>query len=219
MINNKLNDSRNSTIVLLLVYLISYLAINVLVQEMITIPKILSNYSLDEETKQSIIDEVGKLEIKLFLFSICVVLLRILVISFILFIGTYLYEYSFKIKQSFINWFSIVVKAQLIIVIYKLIMCCAKCIAKSVTIFDPERSISLLFLYRGDLNCEDNIWIITILTSLNIIEFIYWLFLSFLVSKNTGMNYGKSFKYVTVTYGITYLFYIVVISLFKLFNV
>lgn len=219
MINNKLNDSRNSTIVLLLVYLISYLAINILIQEMITIPDILSNSSFDEETIQSIIDPVRKLGFKLFLFTICIILLRIFGISFILFIGTYLYDNTFKNKQSFYSWFSIVVRAQLIIVIYRLIMCCAKCIAKSVTIFDPERTFSLLFLYRGDQNCEYNNWIITPLVSLNIIELIYWLFLSFLVAKNTGMNYRKSFKYVFITYGVTFLFYVVVISIFQLLNV
>ena len=142
-------------------------------------------------------------------------LLRMLLVSFCLFLGSFFNEQFQGLRFSYC-W-NIAVKADTVTVFYNVLACVCSIMLGAEVWTEYNRYVSLLFLVSPDITEQ---WLLVPIAALNIFEVCYWLFIAGLLSvKQVGVKFSVALRYTMSTYGVGYLFYIVFLMFLMLYLV
>ena len=196
---------------LFLLYVSVMLVITFIQQEFVLMPE-LNNFDLvGEETKAIILEKWQKWRWTSFVVTPLLLLLRFCLVTLCLFVGSFFF--ADMNRRNFKDWWKIAIEAQFVMILYSIILCTANIVTGSNEALELTKYTSLLFL--GGDSMEQ--WIKLPLSALNIFEIAYWLVMSKLVSIKTDNGFGNSFKFVMSSYGVGYLFYIVLLMFLILY--
>ena len=187
------------------------LVITFLQQEFVLLPELQNIDIISQDIREDVLAKFQKVRWFTFIVPPLLLILRLSLISFCLYIGSYFFVHCSG--RRFSEWLCITVKAQWVILLYSIILCCCNLITKDNQSANIASFCSLLFLANNNL--ED--WIKLPLTAVNFFEIAYWIVMSVLVSKLVGTNFGRSFKFVMSSYGVGYLCYIVFLMFLMLY--
>lgn len=205
------NKSRSIYFNVFLLYVGIMFIITFLQQEYVILPEIQSVDIWGEETWAQFLEKYQKLRWLGYIFSPLLLAIRICLVSVCFLLGSYFFpEMSGK---KFKDWLDISVLSQSVLVTYSIFLCVFNISVEPNQAMAVSKHISLLFL----ANDSADQWIKIPLTALNVFEIAYWFMLAILVSKSNGTKFGYSFKFVMSTYGIGYLFYIVLMMFVVLY--
>lgn len=203
------------SIFMLLIFILFSLLIVFIKQEYIIIPDFIKTSKSD--VKESILESFYNERWRAFIISPLILVLRVFAISFCLYLGGFFSRKFFNLRYS--NCLVVSIWAQGFQTIYSISICIAQLIKGTTNFLDPKIEFSLLTLFKDLITDTSQIWVVLPLLLVNIIEIFFVLFLSFCLSKRTNVNFGYSLIYVFCTYGVGCIFFIVIASLFLLFNV
>lgn len=201
--------NNNST--LFLFYLGVMLILTYLQQEFVLLPELQSFDLVGEDAKALLMEKWQKSRWLAFLVAPIMLPLRLSLISLCLFIGSFLVTemsgYKFK------DWWSVVLRAQAVMLCYSICICVINiCFGSEKTVYAISH-MSLMFLGGEDMAS----WLRVPLSAVNLFEIIYWFVMAWLVGKLTNNRFFKSFKFVMSSYGVGYLFYIVLLMFLVLY--
>jgi len=206
---NKAQKANNYHIFLL--YLSIMLLITFIQQEYITAPNLQAQYYLNDEALARMLERWQKWRWVSFIIIPFLLLLRLILVTLCLFVGSFFFAEMNKMRLK--DWWGIVMKGQAVIILYSIILCVFNAATGAGKAFDFKEYTSLLFL--GGDNVEQ--WIKLPLSAVNVFEIAYWFVMAKLVSVKTETGFGKSFKFVMSSYGVGYLFYIVLLMFLILY--
>lgn len=187
------------------------LIITFLQQEFVLLPELLSFDLVGEDAKAKMLEQWRRWRWLAFLSVPLLLLMRLFLVSLCLYIGGFFF--SGMSSFSFKEWWSIAMKAQVVIIAYSIILCLLNVINGTDMALDFTRYTSVLFL--GGDSVEP--WIKLPLSAINVFEVFYWLLLSLLTMKLCGRRFGKSLTFVMSSYGVGYFFYIVLLMFLMLY--
>ena len=104
-------------------------------------------------------------------------------------------------------------KAQAVMILYSVVLCVVNVTSGANEAQTLTNCTSLLFL--GGDNIEQ--WMKLPLSAVNVFEIAYWFVMAKLVSAQTESKFSKSFSFVMSSYGVWYLFYIVLLMFLMLY--
>lgn len=194
-----------------LLYLSVILIIIFLQQEFVLIPE-LQNFDLvGEDAKYKIIESWQRWRWAAFVVAPLLLFLRLGLVSLCLFVGGFFFS-DFAGRKVKI-WWEIAVGSQSVMILYGIILCLFNIFVGSNEALVFTKYTSLLFFGEDDIEQ----WIRLPLSALNIFEIAYWLVMSKLVSTKTGNSFCNSFKFVMSSYGVGYMFYVVLLMFLILY--
>lgn len=181
-------------------------------QEYIVIPQISNMPVADEVVKAKIFEGYYKYRWLMFVMPPVVMLLRISLVSFCLFMGGFFRGQKNQIKYT--DSWNIALKSDVVLILFSLITCFISIALGTEQAADVARYNSLTFLVDANITEQ---WLLIPIAALNIFEVCYWFFMAKLVAVQTSNGYWDSFKFVMSTYGVGYLFYIVFLMFLLLY--
>jgi len=204
-------DVKSNSLHLFLLYVSVILIITFLQQEFVFMPHLQSLDLIGDEAKEQVINEWQKWRWTSFLVAPTLLLIRLFLISLCLFVGSFFF--TNMAIPNFKMWCRVSLIAQSVMILYSVVICTLYLLYGSNA---PSNFISYssLLIFSTE-NIEQ--WIKLPLSAINIFEIAYWLVLSKCVSVQTNNGFGKSFKFVMSSYGVGYLFYIVLLMFLMLY--
>lgn len=196
---------------LFLLYVCVMLIIAFLQQEVILLPELQSFDLIGDEAKAKMLEDWQKWRWVSFTLIPILLLLRISLVTVCLFLGSFFFADMFGLK--FKDWWEIAMIAQAVMILYSIIVFVINVACGESKALEVTKYTSLLFLEKD--NMEQ--WIKLPLSSVNILEIAYWLIMAKIVSLKTESGFGKSIKFVLSSYGVGYLFYIVLLMFLILY--
>ncbi len=194
-----------------LLYVSVMLVITFLQQEFVLLPELQNLDIIGEEAKAQLLERYQRMRWLSFLLVPGFLLLRLSLVTLCLFIGGIFFaELSGK---RFGDWWGVATIAQAVMLTYSVILCIVNLSAGANKAMELTKYTSLLFL--GGEKMEP--WVQLPLSAVNLFEILYWIVMALLVGKLCGTKFGKSFKFVMSTYGVGYLFYIVLLMFLMLY--
>lgn len=194
-----------------LLYVSVMFIITFLQQECFLLPELESMDFSGEKAKLDILEKWQKWRGLSYLIIPFFLILRLFLVSLCLFVGSFLFsEMSYK---KFKDWWEIALFAQVVMLCYSVITCLISLLGETRQQLEILKYSSLLFLGRDNLEK----WLTIPLSATNIFEIAYWFVMAKLVSLKTNTSFGKSFKFVMSSYGVGYLFYIVLLMFLVLY--
>ncbi len=194
-----------------LLYVGVMLVITFLQQEFVLMPELQSFDLVGEDAKAQMVENWQKWRWVSFVLAPVLLLLRLSLVSLCMFVGSFFIADMGGKKLK--DWWEVVMIAQSVMLIYSIILCVTNIAAGTDEAFEVTKYTSLLFL--GGDNIEQ--WIKVPLSAVNLFEIAYWCVMAKLVSIKAETNFGKSFKFVMSSYGVGYLFYIVLLMFLILY--
>lgn len=194
-----------------LLYVSVLLLITFIQQEFVFIPELQTLDILSDDAKANLLEKYQKWRWVAFLLTPFLLFIRFLLVASCLFIGGFFMPGIGR--NVFREWWGIATKAQIIMIGYSVVLCFVNVRFGSDSALLINKYTSLLFLGGDSI---DN-WVKIPLSSLNLFEIGYWFIMSYLISKISGLSYGKSFRFTMSSYGIGYLFYIVFLMFLVLY--
>ena len=195
-----------------LVLLISITWIIVYFQQEYLIIDQLKNFDVLGQHKEKVLEAFQKYRWLSFIFTPLLILLRIFYSSITLFLGDILAVNNQK--HRFGTYFNVSIKADVIFLLSSLVLLL-------LIIYEGVDQAEVVFSYlslQGLFNAQViEPWLFVSLSSINIFEVIYWLFLAFLYMVTTSSSYVKSLKFVASTYGVGFLLYVILMSFIALY--
>lgn len=187
------------------------LIITFLQQEFVLMPELQNLDIMGEESKARLLEKWQQWRWVSFAIAPLLLLLRLSFVSLCLFIGSFFFaEMSGK---KFKDWWGIAMKAQAVMILYSMMLCAVNIALGADKALEVTKYTSLLFL--GGDSVEQ--WIKIPLTAINAFEIVYWFVMARLVGVQTGNRLVKSFGFVMSSYGVGYLFYIVLMMFLVLY--
>lgn len=200
-----------SNVYIFLLYVSVVLIITFLQQEFVLMPE-LQNFDLvDDEAKAQLLERWQKWRWVSFVVTPLLLLLRLGLVSLCLFVGSFFF--SEMSGRVFKDWWTVAMNAQAVMILYSVVLCITNLVAGSDMAMEVTKYSSLLFL--GGDNIEQ--WIKLPLSAVNIFEIAYWLVMARLISVRTKIQFGRSWGFVMSSYGVGYLFYIVLLMFLILY--
>jgi len=196
---------------LFLLYVSVMLIITFLQQEFVLLPELQNLDIVGEEARAVMLEKWSRWRWVAFLLPPVLLLIRLSLISLCLFIGSFFF--SDMVGKKFKDWWGVAMKAQVVMLLYSVVLCTVNVAAGANEALEVTRYSSLLFL--GSDVMEQ--WIKMPLAAVNVFEVAYWFVMAHLVRRETGSRYGGSFKFVMSSYGVGYLFYIVLLMFLILY--
>ena len=181
-------------------------------QEFVFVPQLQNLEIIGDDAKIHLLEKFQNIRWISYFFVPLSIVLRLLLVSLCFFIGSFLIPGMSGF--TFSEWFTISMKAHVIWVINNISYCIESVQSSSLQSVVINKYTSLLFL-TGDNNIEK--WISLPLVSINIFEIVYWIFLAILVSKLAGTKVSTSFRFVMSSYGVGFMFYIVLLMFLMLY--
>lgn len=206
-----MRDIHSSVSSLFLLYVSVMLVITFLQQEFVLIPELQNLDIVGEEAKAQMLEKWQKWRWLSFLIVPFLVALRISLVSLCFFVGSFFF--TDMSGRRFKDWWGVAMKAQVVILAYNVVVCFVNIVFGSNKALEVTTYSSLLFLGGEDMEA----WIKLPLSAINAFEIVYWLVLSFLVGRLCRSRFGKSFRFVMSSYGVGYLFYIVLLMFLLLY--
>jgi len=194
-----------------LLYVSVMLVITFLQQEFVLMPELQSFDLVGNETKSQLLENWQKWRWVSFALAPLLLLLRLSLVSLCLFVGSFFF--AEMTGRKFKEWWSVAMVAQAVMLLYSVLLCALNIFAGTSQAIEVTKYTSLLFL--GGDNVEQ--WIKLPLSAVNVFEIAYWFVMAKLVSVKTETGFGKSFKFVMSSYGVGYLFYIVLLMFLILY--
>ena len=200
-----------SNVYIFLLYVSVVLIITFLQQEFVLMPE-LQNFDLvDDEAKAQLLERWQKWRWVSFVVTPLLLLLRLGLVSLCLFVGSFFF--SEMSGRVFKDWWTVAMNAQAVMILYSVVLCITNLVAGSDMAMEVTKYSSLLFL--GGDNIEQ--WIKLPLSAVNIFEIAYWLVMARLISVRTKIQSCRSWGFVMSSYGVGYLFYIVLLMFLILY--
>ena len=200
-----------SNVYIFLLYVSVVLIITFLQQEFVLMPE-LQNFDLvDDEAKAQLLERWQKWRWVSFVVTPLLLLLRLGLVSLCLFVGSFFF--SEMSGRVFKDWWTVAMNAQAVMILYSVVLCITNLVAGSDMAMEVTKYSSLLFL--GGDNIEQ--WIKLPLSAVNIFEIAYWLVMARLSSVRTKIQFCRSWGFVMSSYGVGYLFYIVLLMFLILY--
>lgn len=200
-----------SNVYIFLLYVSVVLIITFLQQEFVLMPE-LQNFDLvDDEAKAQLLERWQKWRWVSFVVTPLLLLLRLGLVSLCLFVGSFFF--SEMSGRVFKDWWTVAMNAQAVMILYSVVLCITNLVAGSDMAMEVTKYSSLLFL--GGDNIEQ--WIKLPLSAVNIFEIAYWLVMTRLISVRTKIQFCRSWGFVMSSYGVGYLFYIVLLMFLILY--
>lgn len=193
----------------ILVYLVIQLVLTYINQQTVFINWFEEMKDIDDELKESLWNSLMGERWKSFLFAPCGMIFRLFSVSLCFFVGSFVYEKYLSINYS--DWWCIAVKSEWIHVLSIAIILVFNIITDNVDMNLFYNKISLLSIFDIDF-VNENKWAYIPFYSINVQEFLYWLILSFNISRKIHQSYFCSFIYLAKTYGIGLLFLVVILT-------
>lgn len=205
-------QNRNS-LRLFLLYVIIMEAITFFKQKFIVVPNILEIFKTDENVLEAM--QISNSYIILpYIASIAIITIQILVVSFCLYVGGILSGSLFKLKFS--DYLSVSVFAQIIFVLFDILLCIIDCTSGVAGSNEVFQAISLLKFF--DFNDSISPLFLIPFTKVNIVVAIYCFLLSLIIWAKTGNRYNKCLLFVVVTYGVPFILLLLSIFLFAIYT-
>lgn len=205
-----MKDNNRLSLFLFLLYVGTILVFTFIKQEFVLLPEIQSFDLLGEEARVHMVEKWQKWRWVSFLIAPIFLLLRLGLVSLCLYVGSF---FSYTANKKFKDWWDVSMVAQSVLILYGVILCSISVIFSTKISSEISKYTSLLFL--GGDNIEQ--WIRLPLSAFNIFEITYWIVMAKLVSARMETGFGKSFKFVLSSYGVGYLFYIVLLMFLMLY--
>lgn len=212
MHNFVMRDTQNHhRFFLFLLYVSVMLVITYLQQEFVLLPSLQNLDLVSEESRLLLLQKWNKWRWIAFLAGPALLLLRLFLVTLCLFVGSFFF--SEMSGRKFKDWWSIAMKAQAVLILYSVILCIVNIYVGSEQSMSLLKYTSLLFLAPDTIEQ----WIKLPLSAVNLFEIIYWSVMAFIVCRLTESTFRKSFKFVMSSYGVGYLFYIVLLMFLMLY--
>ena len=191
---------------MLLLYISVILVIVFLQQEYVAIPQIIDMSAYDGATKAKILAEFQKYRWLGFIVSPVFLLLRIWLVAMCLFVGGILNDdYT---PQRYAVCYSVALRASVVFVVSSVVTCALMLSTGQTGATEIVEHFSLMFLVSIDNLAQ---WLAIPIAALNVFETAYWFFMAYLYAKVSGRRYWNSLGFVLSSYGVGYLFYIIVL--------
>lgn len=188
------------------------LAITFLLQEFVQVPQLLNMPMVSEVIRTKMLESFNNWRWLLLIIPIGIMIIRLLMVSFCLYIGSFFYE-PFE-KLNYPHCWNIAVKTDSISVIYSALACTISITLGPDTWTYINNHLSLIFLIGTDIS--EN-WLLIPITAVNAFEICYWLILAAFITNKQNIRYSSALRYTASTYGIGYLFYIVFLMFLLLY--
>lgn len=201
----------DSSASLFLLYVSMMLVITFLQQEFVLTPELQNIDLVGEEARAELMEKWQRWRWVSFLVAPLLLALRLSLVSSCLFIGGFFF--AGMSSHKFKDWWGVAMKAQAVMLAYSVVLCIVNLAFGANKAIDVTMYSSLLFL--GGENIEQ--WIKLPLSAVNVFEVLYWTVMALLVGKLSNARFGKSFEFVMSSYGVGYLFYIVLLMFLMLY--
>ena len=180
-------------------------------QEFVLMPE-LQNFDLvGDEARAQMLEKWQKWRWLPFVAAPILLLLRLSLVLLCLFVGSF---FSAEMAgRKFRDWWGVAMKAQAVMILYSVVLCVVNVTSGANEAQTLTNCTSLLFL--GGDNIEQ--WMKLPLSAVNVFEIAYWFVMAKLVSAQTESKFSKSFSFVMSSYGVGYLFYIVLLMFLMLY--
>ena len=200
-----------SNVYIFLLYVSVVLIITFLQQEFVLMPE-LQNFDLvDDEAKAQLLERWQKWRWVSFVVTPLLLLLRLGLVSLCLFVGSFFF--SEMSGRVFKDWWTVAMNAQAVMILYSVVLCITNLVAGSDMAMEVTKYSSLLFFFFFSIEQ----WIKLPLSAVNIFEIAYWLVMARLISVRTKIQFCRSWGFVMSSYGVGYLFYIVLLMFLILY--
>ncbi len=194
-----------------LLYVSIMLIITLIQQEFVLLPE-LQNFDLvGDEVRAKMLENWQKWRWLSFVITPLLLLLRLSLVSLCMFVGSFFFPNM--TGRNFQEWWDVAMKAQSVMIFYSIILCFVNMTAGENDALELTKYTSLMFL--GDDNMEQ--WLKLPLSALNIFEIAYWFVMTKLICVKTNNKLGASFQFVLSSYGVGYLFYIILLMFLMLY--
>lgn len=180
-------------------------------QEFVLMPELQSFDLVGDEAKAKMLESWQKWRWLSFAVAPLLLLIRLSLVTLCLFVGSFFF--ADMAGRKFKDWWGVAMVAQSVMLLYSVVLCIINIAAGANEALEVTKCISLLFL--GGEGIEQ--WIKIPLSAVNVFEIAYWFLMAKLVSVKTDNGFGKSFKFVMSSYGVGYLFYIVLLMFLTLY--
>ena len=176
-------------------------------QEYIIVPQIHNMLAVDIKTKEWLLSKFGEYRFASFVLTPLVILLRIYLVSICFYIGNILLERVHK-TTTWKTYFHVSLKADFALILAPLLNCCLILYAGTDFAANIMQKTSLLYFFDVD---SLDAWMVIPISLFNIFEFLYFLFVSMLLSVATNRTYRDSMNFVTSTYCTGLILYIIIV--------
>lgn len=149
----------------------------------------------------------GEYRFASFVLTPLVILLRIYLVSICFYIGNILLERVHK-TTTWKTYFHVSLKADFALILAPLLNCCLILYAGTDFAANIMQKTSLLYFFDVD---SLDAWMVIPISLFNIFEFLYFLFVSMLLSVATNRTYRDSMNFVTSTYCTGLILYIIIV--------
>ena len=194
-----------------LLYVGVMLIITFLQQEFVLMPELRNFDLVGDEARAQMLEGWQKWRWISFVAAPLLLLLRLSLVSLCLFVGSFFFAQMAGLK--FRDWWGVAMRAQAVMLLYSVVLCAVNIAAGADKAQALSNCTSLLFL--GGDNMEQ--WMKLPLSAVNVFEIAYWFVMAKLVSVRTENKFGNSFAFVMSSYGVGYLFYIVLLMFLMLY--
>lgn len=196
---------------LFLLYVGVMFIITFLQQEFVLLPELQHFDLVGDEARAQLLERYQKTRWISFVLVPTLLLLRLSLVSLCLFVGSFFF--SDMGGRKYKEWWDVAIKAQAVMLVFSVVLCVVNVSFGSNKTLDVTTYTSLLWLGGKDMEP----WIRLPLSAINVFEILYWIAMAILVSKMCNTQKGKSFQFVISSYGIGYLFYIVLLMFLYLY--
>ncbi len=195
--------SNRNSIMLFLLYMLTLETIAFLSQTFLVLPTFMEMAETDEVVMEAMQSSMAYLIVP-YISSVLIFLFQLLSISCCLYIGGLLKDDLFKVK--YFDCLKISIYAHIVFILLSFISCVVKCLLKMDYDYQFYEAISLLrfFNFSDDIS---PLYLIPLI-KINVVEVIHILLLSIMFKIRTYINYGKSLGFVSLSYGVPYLIYL-----------
>ena len=176
-------------------------------QEYIIVPQIHNMLAVDIKTKEWLLSKFGEYRFASFVLTPLVILLRIYLVSICFYIGNILLERVHK-TTTWKTYFHVSLKADFALILAPLLNCCLILYAGTDFAANIMQKTSLLYFFDVD---SLDAWMVIPISLFNIFEFLFFFFVSMLLSVATNRTYRDSMNFVTSTYCTGLILYIIIV--------
>lgn len=188
------------------IWIITYLQ-----QEFVLLPELQNLDIVGEAGRAQLLERWQKIRWLAFVLAPVLLLLRLSLVSLCLFVGGFFF--ADMAGKKYLDWWGVALNAQIVLLLYSVLLCVINLAFGANESLVVTKYTSLLFLSRDNLEQ----WIRIPLSAINVFELAYWIVMAILTSCLTGVKLGQSLKFVLSTYGVGYLFYIVLLMFLVLY--
>lgn len=175
-------------------------------QEYVVLPQLKEEDLLTDFMREQVLGQINKYRWIAFLVAPFVVLLRIMMTTVVLYIGSLfgdLYK-DIDIKK----WFNIALKADLVFILSSVLIGVCLILYGNDVAITIMQNMSLLAFFNIE---EQEPWFLMLVGIFNLAEVIYGLFLVELITKTNQQKYSENFNFVCCTYGTYLIIYMVIV--------